>query len=64
MKIKMVASNMLWVTEIFGIVHEAQAASPADTAKASLNSYFKAWNEPEAEKRKALLKTAWTEKGT
>ena len=64
MKIQMIASIMLLVTAICGIVHEAEAASPADTAKASLNNYFKAWNEPDAEKRKALLETAWTEKGT
>jgi hypothetical protein len=64
MKIQIVTSIMLLVTPIIGIVHEAEAASPADTAKASLANYIKAWHEPDAKMRKALLNTAWAEKGT
>ncbi len=64
MKIRMVASVTLLVTAIVGIVHEAKAATPDERAKASLQNYIKAWNEPDTEKRKALLETAWTKKGT
>lgn len=64
MKISMVARFMLLVTPIFGIVHAVQAASPAETAKASVKTYIEAWGETDTKKRKALLGTAWAEKGT
>ena len=64
MKIRLFAGSILLVMTIFGIVREADAATPAERAKASLQNYVKAWNEPDTEKRKALLKTTWTEGGT
>jgi hypothetical protein len=62
MRIQSVASIVLCL--ILGIVQEAKAAAPIDTAKASLKSYFKAWNEPDAKKRTELLEAAWVENGT
>lgn len=40
------------------------ADSPADTARASLENYFKAWNEPDQAKRATLLAKTWAENGT
>jgi hypothetical protein len=38
--------------------------SPAVKARASLENYFQAWNEPDATKREALLTPSWAEDGT
>ena len=47
-----------------GTVASAMAESPAETARESLEKYVKSWNEPNVEKRRALLAKAWSEKGT
>ena len=41
----------------------SRAESPADTAKSSIQNYFKAWNTTDVAKRTELLKTAWSETG-
>jgi len=64
MKTPMIAGILLSVAASLCIYKEAHAASPADTAKASLENYFKAWREPDADKRTELLSTAWVEDGT
>ena len=64
MKILNTARFAFIVSATFGIGHQALAASPAETVKASLNNYVKAWHEPDAQKRHALLETAWTDNGT
>lgn len=42
----------------------APKASPAEKARESLQKYFKAWNEPDAVKREAILNPSWAENGT
>ncbi len=69
MKIRLAASRFVLLTAILvtgtlGIVSGVGAAPPTDKASAALQNYFKAWNEPDTEKRAALLQSAWTENGT
>jgi len=64
MKIRWFASIMLLTTAIICVVHKAPAATPADTVRESLENYIQAWNEPDTEKRNALLATAWAENAT
>jgi hypothetical protein len=64
MKFRMIASTMMLATATVGLVREANAAPPADKAKAALQRYFKAWNETDVEERQALLESAWTKDGT
>ena len=39
-------------------------ATPAEKARENLENYFKAWDEPDAVKREAILNPSWAENGT
>lgn len=54
---------LCFATLVLATASNASAEAPADTVKASLQNYFKAWNETDATKRAEHLKTAWTDKG-
>lgn len=63
MKIRMIPCLFLLVMSTVTIADQASADAPADKVRASLKNYFKAWGEPDSDKRAELLKTAWSDKG-
>lgn len=63
MKIPTITCVALLTVTLAALSKSATAESPIDTAKASIQNYFKAWNTNDAAERAELLKTAWSESG-
>lgn len=63
MKSKPIILTLVFAISFVLLPVSSYAEAPADTVKASLQNYFKAWNESDAAKRSELLKTAWSEQG-
>jgi hypothetical protein len=63
MSVRPITILFLVTTFAMTMVRDACAESPADTVKASIQNYVKAWGTTDAGKRAEFLKTAWSEDG-